>query len=110
VEYVHYCAFCSWHRAADLPVMLPPHCERCGSGLSACSRAEFERSEAVASGPAERVSPGYRVLARAAVVVLVGVVLALAARAGYEQGGPALALAAFGGVGLFTVPPLASRS
>ena len=41
--FVHYCAFCRWHREGASLTILTHGCERCGCTLSSCTREEYER-------------------------------------------------------------------
>ncbi len=41
--FVHYCAFCRWHREGPSLTILSDGCERCGCALSSCTTEEWER-------------------------------------------------------------------
>lgn len=82
--------------------MLAPRCDSCGGLLEAVpaiALAGRDGSPFRASVPA--VSPAFGRLLR---VVLFALLIFSAARFGWDAGGPGLALAAIGVVGLFTVP------
>jgi hypothetical protein len=82
--------------------MLRPRCEGCG-GLLESVPATAEASVAGAAFHAElpHLSPAFSRLLRAMLFVLL---VFSAGRFGLDAGGPTLAIAAVGVVGLFTVP------
>jgi hypothetical protein len=101
-SWLHRCPWCEWSRDGDSPTMLQPRCESCGGLLEAVPAMALGAREGNpfrASMPV--LSP---VFGRVLRVVLLALLLFSAARFGLDAGGPALALAAVGVVGLFTVP------
>jgi len=40
--FVHFCAFCSWHRPAQSLTVLSPRCEHCGCTLGSCPADRFD--------------------------------------------------------------------
>lgn len=105
MEYVHRCEFCGWSRAAGSAAIVAPLCERCGCGLSSLRQSELSPVQVSDMDELQRVlpqvDPGVRHALRIAFLVLI---TAAAARWGYMQGGPAIAVAAFGVAGMFAVP------
>lgn len=98
MDYVHRCFFCGWHRAAASPTVVNPRCEKCGCALSSVAAIDFQPAE-VLLGQEGGLAPALRLLA-----VLGAVLMAIAAaRAGYGEGGPAIAVIAAGVWGLFSV-------
>jgi hypothetical protein len=100
--FVHHCVFCGWQKEGSSATMLRPRCECCGCTLVATPTSDF-------AAPEPRAVAGWRPpldprLMRAGRLLLLASVLAGAARAGHVEGGPALALAAFGLAGLLGVP------
>lgn len=82
--------------------MLQPHCEGCGGLLEAVPEvAPGAGDSSPFRAHVPQVSPVFGRLLRA---MLVALLLFSAARFGWSAGGPGLALAAIGVVGLFTVP------
>jgi hypothetical protein len=82
--------------------MLQPRCENCGGLLEAVPATgppTAERLPLRVATPA--VSPAFGRVLRYSLITLL---LFAAARFGWSVGGPGLALAAIGVVGLFTVP------
>ena len=82
--------------------MLQPRCESCGGLLEAVpagASAGAERLPFRVAAPT--FSPAFSRILRFSLIALL---LFAAARFGWSAGGPGLALAAFGVVGLFTVP------
>ena len=82
--------------------MMRPRCDGCG-GLLESVPAVADASGAVSSFRAEmpHVSPAFGRVLRA---MLFALLIFSAARFGLDAGGPGLAVAAIGVVGLFTVP------
>jgi hypothetical protein len=82
--------------------MLQPRCEGCGGLLESLASVAPAAGDSVPfRAHAPQVSPAFGHLLRFMLVVLL---LFSAARFGWSAGGPGLALAAIGVVGLFTVP------
>lgn len=107
MSFVHHCVFCSWHRDARCATLLEPACERCGCPLTSTPREEYQAQALyTASERAHDALPSYRWLG--AVLRWAGVVLlvAVATRAGYEEGGVAMALVGLGAAGLLAVPAM----
>ena len=105
MEYVHRCEFCGWSRPARSAAMVSPLCEHCGCGLRSLRQSELPAPEVSDVEELQRllprVDPGVLHALRIVFVVLVTVA---AARAGYSEGGAAMAVIAFGVAGLFAVP------
>ena len=100
--WVHLCPWCGWSRDGTSPTMMQPRCDSCGGLLEAVPAAEGPSPGVSALRvPAPALSPVFGRLLRFA---LLGLMLFAAARFGWSAGGPGLALAAVGVVGLFTVP------
>ena len=82
--------------------MLRPHCESCGGLLEAVPATGTPSAERLPFRVATpSVSPAFGRILRFSLIALL---LFSAARYGWSVGGPGLALAAFGVVGLFVVP------
>lgn len=81
--------------------MLEPRCESCGGLLEAVPAVTLSGDGNPFRASVPAVSPAFGRLLR---VVLLALLLFSAARFGWGAGGPGLALAAVGVVGLFTVP------
>jgi hypothetical protein len=82
--------------------MLEPRCESCGGLLEAVPAMALGGHD---GNPLRASVPGVSpVFGRLLRVVLLALLLFSAARFGWGAGGPGLALAAVGVVGLFTVP------
>jgi hypothetical protein len=82
--------------------MLKPRCAGCGGLLEAVPAVALSAGDAAPFRThVPQVSPVFGRLLR---FVLVALLLFSAARFGWSAGGPGLALAAVGVVGLFTVP------
>lgn len=82
--------------------MLQPHCDGCGGLLeSVPAHAEETAAGPALRGPVPQISPAFGRILRFALVALL---MFSAARFGWSAGGPGLATAAIGVVGLFTVP------
>ena len=100
--WVHLCPWCGWSREGESPTMMQPRCETCGGLLEAVPAADAPHAGAASFRvPAPTLSPAFGRLLRFA---LLSLMLFAAARFGWSAGGPGLALAAVGVVGLFTVP------
>jgi diguanylate cyclase (GGDEF)-like protein/putative nucleotidyltransferase with HDIG domain len=53
--FVHYCAFCRWHREGASPTILSHGCERCGCALASCTREQYEQlAPSLEDNPFER--------------------------------------------------------
>lgn len=85
--------------------MVAPSCEQCGCGLSSMRRSD------VPQPPVDELAELQRILPRIDSSVLhvmrvlfVALITVAAARFGMTEGGPAMAVAAFGVAGLFAVP------
>jgi hypothetical protein len=101
-SWVHRCPWCDWSRNASSPTMIEPHCVDCGGLLEALPTAVRDAAEESAFGQhVPELSPAFGRVLRLA---LFSLLLFAAARFGWGAGGGALALAAIGVVGLFTVP------
>jgi hypothetical protein len=82
--------------------MLRPRCEDCGGLLEAVPAVgAVDVGESLLRAQMPHVSPAFGRLLR---VVLFALLMFSAARLGWGAGGPGLATAAIGVVGLFTVP------
>jgi hypothetical protein len=82
--------------------MLQPRCDGCGGLLeSVPSGAAWTADRSPLRANLPRVSPAFGRVLR---VALLALLMVSAARIGSDAGGPALAVAAIGVVGLFTVP------
>jgi hypothetical protein len=105
MEYVHRCDFCGWSRNAGSAAMVAPLCEHCGCGLTSMRRSDVpvpavdELAELQLMLP--RIDGSVLHTMRVAFVALITVA---AARLGMAEGGPAIAVVAFGIAGLFAVP------
>jgi hypothetical protein len=101
-SWLHRCPWCGWSRDGESQTMLRPRCDGCGSLLESVP-ASAEASVVGAAFQAElpHLSPAFGRLLR---VVLFVLLMFSAARFGLDVGGAALAIAAVGVVGLFTVP------
>jgi hypothetical protein len=100
VDFVHFCAFCGWHRSGHSPTILSPACESCGCALRSTTRAEYEEARAGEAPPAEGLAADHRRLVKAATLGGGAILTAAAAKAGYSEGGAWIALVAFGMAGL----------
>jgi hypothetical protein len=100
-SWVHRCPWCDWSRGADSPTMIEPRCRDCGGLLEALPVAPGDAEEHPFGRPVPELSPAFGRILRFALFALL---LFAAARFGLGAGGAALALAAAGVVGLFTVP------
>ena len=105
MEYVHRCEFCGWSRNARSAAMVAPSCENCGCGLTSMRRSD------VPDPPVDELAELQRMLPRVDASVLhtmrvmfVALITVAAARFGMAEGGPAMAVVAFGIAGLFAVP------
>ncbi|MEX2194972.1 MAG: hypothetical protein WD844_06775 [Thermoleophilaceae bacterium] len=102
---MHRCDFCGWSRNAGSAAMTAPRCDACGCGLTSLRRSDIpvplpsDLEELQRLLP--RVGPEIKHALRLAFVVLI---TAAAARWGFGEGGPAIAIVAFGIAGLFAVP------
>jgi hypothetical protein len=100
--WLHRCPWCDWSREGDSPTMLRPRCEGCGGLLES-----VPAGSATGADPSPiriqlpQLSPAFGRVLRA---VLMALLVFSAARFGWDAGGPGLATAAVGMVGLFTVP------
>jgi hypothetical protein len=105
MAYIHRCHFCGWQREASSPTILRPSCHGCGSLLDSVRADEVGAERAVErlSVQPARLSPG---AARGLRLSTFGTVLLGAAAAGFQAGGPWMALGAFGAAGLAATPPL----
>jgi hypothetical protein len=101
--WVHHCSWCGWSRDAESATILEPYCGNCGGLLDAApAGAAVDGAESSPFRTATpHLSPAFGRLMRFAAIA---VLLFAAARFGWGDGGPGLALAAVGVVGLFTVP------
>jgi hypothetical protein len=81
--------------------MLAPRCEGCGGLLEAVPASAGGGAVPSPFRAAPRVSPAFGRLLR---FMLLALLMFSAARVGWDAGGPGLATAAIGIVGLFTVP------
>ena len=82
--------------------MLRPRCESCGGLLEAVPAVAGPSGERL---PLRVTAPALNpVFGRILRLTLIALLLFAAARFGWSSGGPGLALAAIGVVGLFTVP------
>jgi hypothetical protein len=103
--YVHHCLFCELEREGESATVIEPHCERCGCSLVATPADEHRRRQrAPAAAPALLPPSLAAPLLRAARLTLLALMLAGAARIGAAHGGLALAVAAVGLAGLFSLP------
>ncbi len=85
--------------------MVEPLCERCGCGLSSLRRSELPPPQVSDMEALDRIVPRIDSSVISTLrVAFVALVTAAAARAGYAEGGPAIAVAALGVAGLFAVP------
>ena len=100
MDFVHFCAFCGWHRGGHSPTILSPACESCGCALRSTSRAEFDEARAAEATAAEQLAVDHRRLVKVATLGGGAVLTAAAAKAGYSEGGAWIALAAVGMAGL----------
>jgi hypothetical protein len=105
MEFVHRCHFCDSEREAGSPTILRPHCEGCGSLLDSGRREDFAPELTVELGFPRRIHLSSKA-ARAVRVGAFASVLFTAATAGFQSGGPWLALGAFGAAGLAVTPAL----
>jgi hypothetical protein len=103
MEYVHDCFFCGWRRQAPSATVLQPGCEQCGCALRSLPRPELDRIEPSEAPAPPRTDSRLTLAARVAAGLFL---MIAAARTGYVEAGPAIALAAFGGAGLAAVPVL----
>jgi hypothetical protein len=103
--YVHHCLFCELEREGESATVIEPRCERCGCSLVA-TRADEHHRRRRAPGAAPALVPHSLAapLLRAARLGLLALMLAGAARIGAAHGGLALAVAAVGLAGLFSLP------
>ena len=105
MEYVHRCDFCGWSRTAGSAAMTAPLCAECGCGLTSLRTSDLpvpQRSDVEElQSLLPRIGPDIMHAMRLAFVVLI---TAAAARWGLGEGGPAIAVVAFGIAGLFAVP------
>lgn len=99
--WVHRCPWCDWSRAGESPTMLEPRCSACGGLLEAVPAGAVAREVGSLRASFPVVSPAFGRLLRLALFALL---LFAAARFGANAGGPGLAVAGAGVVGLFTVP------
>jgi hypothetical protein len=82
--------------------MLRPRCDGCGGLLESMpARADDPTTDPSLRGSAPQLSPAFGRILRFALLALL---MFSAARFGWQAGGPGLATAAVGVVGLFTVP------
>jgi hypothetical protein len=90
--------------------MVAPHCEHCGCLLTSMRRSDVPEPPVDELVELQRIlptiDPGVLHAMRIAFVVLL---TAAAARLGMAEGGPAIAVAAFGVAGLFAVPVAVPR-
>lgn len=101
-SWVHRCPWCEWSRTGDSQTMLQPRCDGCGGLLeSVPAGAEAVAGASPFRAEAPHLSPAFGRLLRA---MLFALLMFAAARFGSDAGGPGLAVAAVGVVGLFTVP------
>jgi hypothetical protein len=101
--WVHRCPWCGWSRDGESATMLRPRCDGCGGLLEAvpAGGGDVADSSRFRGGQVPQVSPAFGRILRFALLALL---LFSAARFGLDAGGPGLAVAAIGVVGLFTVP------
>src|SRR5690242_20472917 len=100
--WVHRCPWCGWSRAGESQTMLSPRCDGCGGLLeSVPTSADDTTTDPALRGSVPRISPAFGRILRFALLALL---MFSAARFGWSAGGPGLATAAVGVVGLFTVP------
>jgi hypothetical protein len=108
--YVHHCVFCGWRRNAQSRTALSPACPTCGGTLVSSLDRDYEREQrmlaADADGPVSR-SP--TALARWGRWVLGTVILIAAVKAGHENGGLGIAIAALGLAVMALTPVLLPR-
>jgi hypothetical protein len=81
--------------------MLEPRCEGCGGLLEAVPVTAGAGAVVSPFRATPHLSPAFGRLLR---VMLLALLMFSAARVGWDAGGPGLAIAAIGVVGLFTVP------
>lgn len=105
MEYVHRCEFCGWSRAALSAAMVAPSCEQCGCGLSSMRRSDVPEPPVDELAELQRILPRIdSSLLHVMRILFVALVTVAAARFGMAEGGPTMAVAAFGVAGLFAVP------
>jgi hypothetical protein len=101
MDYVHRCVICDWQREAASPTVTAPRCENCGCALESVRAHELALAQDTHLAPAlVRLPAG---LVRLAGLVGGALLMFAAARAGYAEGGPAIAVAAVGVAGLVVV-------
>ena len=105
MEYVHHCFFCGWRKEARSATVLEPSCEKCGCALRSMLGRVLDGIERSETPPPAPRRTGSRLTLAARVAAGLFMMIA-AARTGYVEAGPAIALAAFGGAGLAAVPVL----
>jgi len=108
MEYVHRCVVCEWQRNAASPTVTSPRCENCGCALEslhASDLAVLDRHPPGIEVP-ERVRHALLRFGAIAGSLLLGLA---AARTGYAEGGPAIAVAAIGVAGLFVVMAMSAE-
>ena len=100
VDFVHFCAFCGWHRPGPSPTILSPACEGCGCSLRSTTRAEFDDARREEAGVTETLGGDRARVVKAATLGGGAILTVAAAKAGYAEGGGWIALVAFGMAGL----------
>jgi hypothetical protein len=105
MEYVHRCDFCGWSRNARSAAMVAPSCEHCGCGLTSMRRGDIPDPAVDELAELQRMLPRIdESVAHTLRVAFVVLITLAAARLGLAEGGPAMAVIAFGVAGLFAVP------
>lgn len=105
MEYVHRCDFCGWSRSAGSAAMISPLCDACGCGLTSLRRSDVPVPRPSDLDELQRIVPRLGPEALHALrLTFVVLITAAAARWGLGEGGPAIAVVAFGIAGLFAVP------
>jgi hypothetical protein len=101
--WVHRCPWCESSRDGDSATMLRPRCDGCGGLLEAvpADGVAVVHGSPFRGDQVPQLSPAFGRLLRFALLALL---LFSAARFGWDAGGPGLAVAAVGLVGLLTVP------
>jgi len=108
MDFVHRCVLCDWQREAASPTVTTPRCENCGCALESVRAQELALAQHTDLAPAPLRLPAG--LVRLAALVGGALLMFAAARAGYAEGGPAIAVAAVGVAGLVVVTAMASES